>query len=160
MGEAVIEHLVFFAAVAAAAALFALVEIQIEGADGWAARLPTWKVDNRWTRWFYSGRPLTGYHLYIQLFVLLFVHLPFLTSLAAPSWTAEARVISFMTFFWLAEDFLWFVFNPAFGIRNFRKERIWWHARSWWWIMPRDYWIFTAVGALLYAFSLTEAAAG
>lgn len=56
--------------------LFALVEIHIEGPHGWATSLPTWRVQNRITRIFYGGKPLTGYHLYVQLFVLLMSHAP------------------------------------------------------------------------------------
>ena len=132
--------------------LFALVEIHIEGTDGWAAKLPTWRVQNRWTRLVYGSKPLTGYHLYVQLFVLVMSHAPLL--LGAPSWRMEARVLAFFILFWIVEDFLWFVLNPAFGLRRFRKEHIWWHAPSWWWIMPRDYWIFLPIGVVLYAASL------
>jgi hypothetical protein len=62
-------HALFIVTLAIAATLFALVEIQIEGPNGWAARLPTWQVENRWTRLFWSAKPLTGYHLYTQLFI-------------------------------------------------------------------------------------------
>ena len=59
----------------------------------------------------------------------------------------------FMILFWIVEDFLWFVFNPAYGIRRFRREDIWWHAQSWWWFMPRDYWLTLPMGVLLYVLS-------
>jgi hypothetical protein len=62
----------------------------------------------------------------------------------------ELRVIGFIIFFFLVEDFLWFVLNPAFGIRRFRREHIWWHAPTWWWIMPRDYWVFSIIGCGAY----------
>ena len=146
-------HLLFFGSVIVSAIVMALLEIQVEGPDGWAADLPTWRVQNRWTKIFYSGRPLTGYHLYLQLFVLLFVHLPFLLSLSAWTLRAECRVLSFMIFFWIVEDFTWFVINPAFGIRKFRKEHIWWHAPHWLFICPRDYVIFLPVGTVLYVLS-------
>ena len=147
------QHLWFAAFVAAAAAFFALLEIQIEGEEGWAAALPTWKVENRWTRWFFSSRPMTGYHLYVHLFILVLVHLPYGLGFLAPSWKVEARIGAFLIFFWVVEDFLWFVFNPAFGVRRFTKEHVWWHAPTWWWVMPRDYWVFLPLGILLYLFS-------
>jgi hypothetical protein len=149
-----VPHVWFFAAVLAAASAFALLEIQIEGGAGWAANLPTWKIENRWTRLFFSSRPLTGYHLYVHLWILVMVHLPFLLGLAAPSWRGEARILAFLIFFWLVEDFLWFVLNPAFGIRRFTREHIWWHAPTWWLIAPRDYWVFTPLAAALYWASL------
>jgi hypothetical protein len=60
------------------AVVLAKMEIQIEGVDGFAAKLPTWKIENKWTKLFYSGRPLIGYHLYLMLFEFLMVHLPFI----------------------------------------------------------------------------------
>lgn len=147
-------HALFFLMLGCAALLFALLEVQIEGPHGWAVSLPTWRIENRWTRIFYSSKPLTGYHLYVQLFTLAVVHLPFALATVPFSWRMEARVLSFLVFFWVLEDFLWFLLNPAFGLKRFRAEHIWWHAPTWWWIMPRDYWIFVPVGILLYYASL------
>jgi hypothetical protein len=146
-------HAIFVVSLAVVAGLFALVEIQIEGPNGWAASLPTWRIENRWTRRFYSAKPITGYHLYTQLFALAVVHLPFGLGLTPVTWRAEARILSFFILFWVLEDFLWFVFNPAFGIKRFRPQHIWWHAPTWWWIMPRDYWIFAPLAAGLYIIS-------
>src|SRR3989440_12286548 len=113
------EHFLFFAAIAVLAFAFAKVEIEIEGGNGWAAKLPTWRIQNRLTDLLYGGRPLTGYHLYIQLFVLAFAHLGF--ALGAPfSLRAELILASFVIWFWILEDFLWFVLNPPFGISKFR----------------------------------------
>ena len=143
-------HALFILALFISATLFALVEIQVEGPNGWAASLPTWRVENRWTRLFYSAKPLTGYHLYTQLFTLAIIHLPFGLGMVPLTWRMEARVLSFFILFWVLEDFLWFLLNPAFGLKRFRPENIWWHAPKWWWIMPRDYWIFTPIGICLY----------
>ena len=147
-------HLLFFGDVLLTSLFFALVEIQIEGPDGWAARLPTWRVDNAWTRRLLGHKPLTGYHLYASAFVVAFLHFPYALNLIPFTWKSEFRILSFMVFFWIVEDFLWFVFNPHFGIRKFRPQYIWWHAHSWWWIVPRDYIIFTPVGLMLYYSSL------
>lgn len=143
------EHVVFFATLALTAFLFAKVEIEIEGGAGWAANLPTWRIQNRLTELFYGGRPLTGYHLYVQLFVLVLVHLPFAVGLP-PSWRAEALIASFMILFWILEDFLWFVVNPAFGIRKFTAEAIWWHRKAWWLIAPREYFLMGGLAVGLY----------
>lgn len=148
------QHVVFFAAFLAAGWAFARLEVEIEGGAGWAANLPTWRVENRWTRIFFGGRPLTGYHLFVHLWVLPLVHLPLLMGFAPLEWRSEARIVAFLIFFWVVEDFLWFVVNPAFGIRRFDPRHAWWHAPAWWWIAPREYWIFTPVAALLYWLSL------
>jgi hypothetical protein len=144
----------FLLAILAAATVFALAEVQIEGKNGWASALPTWRVDNRWTRLVMGGRPLTGYHLYMHLFLILLLHVPFALEVLSPSLSLELRIFSFLILFWVAEDFLYFVVNPEFGLRKFSKKYIWWHPH-WWWILPREYWIFTPVGMVLYVFSGT-----
>jgi hypothetical protein len=48
------------------ALLLANVEVQIEGSAGWAANLPTWRIEDGWLLdLFWGGRPMTGYHVYI-----------------------------------------------------------------------------------------------
>lgn len=142
-------HAIYFGALVALAFLFAKVEIEIEGGDGWAAKLPTWRVENKLTEILYGGRPLTGYHLWVQLFVLVFCHVPFAFGLAA-TWKSEALVLAFMILFWILEDFLWFVVNPRFGLRRFKASEIWWHRKSWWLIAPREYFVMGAVAIALY----------
>jgi hypothetical protein len=146
-------HLGFAAALAASATFFALLEIQIEGPHGWARQLPTWRIDNRWTRLVFGSRPMTGYHFYVHLFLLVLLHLPYALGFTAPSWAAEARIAAFWIAFWILEDYLWFVFNPAFGASRFRREHIWWHAPAWWWIMPREYWLGVPIAVALYLLS-------
>lgn len=146
-------HILFVAVLLATAMVFALLEIQIEGAAGWAADLPAWRLKNRWTRKFLGARPLTGYHVYFQLFLLLLLHLPYGLSLLRPSLAAELRIIAFGLLFWIVEDFLWFVLNPNYGVHAFRRERIPWHAATWWWFMPRDYWLFLPIALAAYVAS-------
>jgi CDP-diglyceride synthetase len=147
-------HILFIATVIACASFLALLEIQIEGAAGWAGNLPTWKISNRMTRLFLGSVPFTGYHLYLSLYTLCFLHVPFLAGITPFSVPSELKLCSFYLFFWVTEDFLWFAFNPAFGLKKFRKENIWWHAGSWWIFMPKLYWILLPAGAILYFLSL------
>jgi hypothetical protein len=146
-----VDHALWFGAVGALAFLFAKVEIEIEGGDGWAAKLPTWRLQNKLTDIFYGGRPLTGYHLWVQLFVLVFCHVPFAFGLPFTA-RSEALVIAFMILFWIVEDFLWFVVNPRFGIRKFKATEIWWHRKSWWVVAPREYFVMGAVAVALYLY--------
>jgi len=134
-------------------AVLALLEIQIEGANGWAKELPTWRIKNKLTTWLMGEKPLTGYHVYLIAFVVLLAHLPYFLGFASPSISIEIRLISLIILLFIVEDFLWFVLNPAYGIRKFKPQYIWWHASSWWWIMPRDYYIFGIIGISLYLFS-------
>jgi hypothetical protein len=149
------EHLVFVGFLALVAWLFALLEIQIEGRHGWAQNLPTWRIENKWVRAVYR-KPLTGYHLYAQGFVMIMAHCPFGLNLAPWSLPVELRILAFVVLFWILEDFLWFVCNPEFGFRNFHPERISWHRESWWWIAPRDYWVGLPLGITLYLLGMTS----
>ncbi len=142
----------FVVAVLVAATVLALLEIQIEGRSGWAAELPTWRVENRWTRIFNNGKALTGYHFFLNLLLLTLLNVPFLLG-EAFSVTLELRIIAFVLLLWTVEDFLWFVLNPAYGIKRFKKERIPWHT-EWWGIAPREYWILVPIGIILYVLSL------
>jgi len=146
----VLQHIVFVAYLVGAATLFALLEIQIEGSAGWATGLPTWRWETRWTRWLLGNRAITGYHLYIHLFVTLLAHLPYALGIADFSIPTELRILGFLALFWVLEDFLWFVLNPAYRLAGFRRERVPWHAESWWLFMPRDYWFFVPLGIVLY----------
>ena len=95
----------YFGALVALAACFALIEIQVEGAAGWAANLPTWRIRNRLYERLFPGRPLTGYHIWTLVFIVLVAHLPFAFRLPW-TWYGEFRAIAFILFFWVIEDFL------------------------------------------------------
>src|SRR5262249_31704041 len=128
----------------------ARVEIEIEGPNGWAENLPTWRLRNKWTRLCFGDRPITGYHVWAILFVTLLSHLPLAMDWPRWSWHRELQVLAFVILFFVVEDFLWFVLNPAYGVRRFRREHIWWHRDTWWWVMPRDYWLFSTLGVAAY----------
>ncbi len=139
----------YFFGLIAAAACFALIEIQVEGPAGWARNLPTWRIETRWLSRMFPGRPLTGYHLWALMFMVVVAHLGFAFGLPW-TWRGELRAIAFLLLFWVVEDFLWFALNPHYGLRRFRPRYIEWHRGSWWWIAPRDYWVALALGATLY----------
>jgi hypothetical protein len=56
--------------------ILALWEIQIEGKDGWAAKAPCWRIEKGWLVRLMGGRPITGYHVFMTLFLIAMVHLP------------------------------------------------------------------------------------
>jgi hypothetical protein len=146
------KHVMFFGLAVVCAIFLAILEIQIEGNQGWAASLPTWQVQNQWTDWLLAGRPLTGYHTYLLLFMITLAHLPFFIGLG---WTLrkEALVLGFlMLMFLVLEDFFWFVLNPDYGLAKFRPEYIWWHQQSWLWVCPREYFVFLPLSIILYLF--------
>lgn len=138
--------------VLAAAFVWAKLEVEIEGADGWARNLPTWRINRHpLLDIFFGGRPLTGYHLWAFTFVLLIMHFPIAWT---PAWSLrqEARLIGYYLIFWVVEDFLWFIVNPHFGWGSFHQQKIWWHKR-WFLGLPVDYWIFSLIGCGLVGYS-------
>ncbi|MET0858693.1 MAG: hypothetical protein ABWY27_18255 [Telluria sp.] len=131
---------------------FAKTEIHIEGDAGWAANLPTWRIERHWLLdIFWGGRAMTGYHAWVFPFIALVFHFP-VFFLAQWSWQLEARIIASLMLFWVAEDFLWFIINPAFGWKRCRPELVRWH-KHWVFGAPVDYWIFSGIGATLFWYS-------
>ena len=120
-------------------------EIQIEGKDGWAANSPGWRIEKGWAVKLMGGRPLTGYHVFMILFIIGIIHLPLF--FVPWSWRLECLIIGFYLGMVLLEDFLWFAMNPYYGIKNFRRGKIWWH-KTWWGPVPSLYWFLLVISVL------------
>jgi hypothetical protein len=128
------------------AIMLALWEIQIEGKDGWAAKLPAWRMERGWLVKLTGGRPITGYHLFMTVFLIAIVHLPLF--FISWSWRLESLLLGFYVGMVFLEDFFWFALNPHYRIRSFRKGRIWWH-RQWWGPVPALYWFLLVIASVL-----------
>ena len=137
--------------VALLGAVFATVEIQIEGGAGWAANLPTWRLENSWLNLFWGGKPITGYHAWVFLFMALVFHLGLFVA-GTFTWRLEARILGAVMVFWIIEDFLWFLFNPAFGLGKFSPGFIPWH-KHWLLGVPVDYILSLTAGVALIGWS-------
>lgn len=134
------------------AAVFAQVEIQIEGTVGWAGALPTWRIESHpLLDVFWGGRPLTGYHVWVFLFMALAFHFGVLVG-ARPTWKLELRILGSLMLFWILEDALWFAMNPAFGIARLTPALVPWH-KHWLLGLPLDYTTFGVGGLLLVGLS-------
>ena len=136
---------------------FAKVEIQIEGDQGWAANLPTWRIEQHWLlTLFWGGRAMTGYHAWVFTVIGLMFHLP---ACFSGVWNRkiEARIAAMVMLFWVQEDFLWFILNPAFGFERFNPINVTWH-HHWLWGAPIDYWFALAFGVGLMVYSYTDKA--
>ena len=132
--------------------LFAQAEIQIEGPHGWASSLPTWRiVDSHVLKFLFGGRQITGYHVFIFAFMFAVFHLPCALT-GAFSLQLEARILGSLMAFWIVEDVLWFILNPAYGLSKLTPHDAPWHP-CWCLGMPIDYPVFMGVGALLLAYS-------
>lgn len=130
----------------------AAIEIEIEGGYGWAERLPTWFRKRGPVGRAYGvamgRRPLTGYHLYAFTIPMLVLHLPFV---AGVDWTLAGELRTIATYFALAVvwDYLWFVLNPAYGVRRFARGNVWWFQVPWIWRFPLDYYVGVALSVVL-----------
>lgn len=85
--------------------LFAYLEIQIEGNEGWAKNLPTWRIQ-------YRGFEFTGYHLSMWIFLLILLHFPFF--FIPWSLKFEFFILSFYFILSILEDSFWFLLNKDF----------------------------------------------
>ncbi len=119
-------------------------EIESEGKYGWGEKMPTWYRIRGWIARAYglamSGKPLTGYHSYMFVLPLFIFHAQFFQGIP---WDLNSELLTLSLYFAFAPlwDFLWFVFNPHYGLENFKQEKIWWHAKSYWIFgkVPMDY---------------------
>ena len=130
----------------AIAFVLAQLEIQIEGPHGWAARLPTWRWETPGVlRW--AGKPITGYHVFLMTFILLFIHLPMVYLEFSLQRESELMSLFFLlAVFW---DFLWFICNPHFGLGRFRPEQVWWF-KSWLLGLPSTYFVGIVLSLGIY----------
>ena len=128
----------------------ALMEIQIEGKNGWARELPTWRANpnSKIFRVFsmvMPGKDLTGYHMLFFVLIVMIFHFPYVQGLPFTllNWL---MTLSLMFLCMLMEDFLWFIFNPAYGMQKFFGNQVPWHERRVFGL-PSDY--FMAFGTSL-----------
>lgn len=132
--------------VVAIALILAILEIQIEGKHGWAEKLPCWQRKDGWfVKIILGGRPLTGYHLAIFLFLMAVFHFVFF--LIPWNFQAELFILGLLLELILLGDFFWFVLNPHFGLKKFKKDEIWWH-KKWLGPVPSLY-IYLAIAATI-----------
>ncbi len=135
------------------AVLLALVEIEIEGKYGWAEKTQTWyRKPGFFGNTFLSGKPITGYFIFLNLFILIFFHISFFLGLA---WTLSSELYTLSLWFAFLPlwDFLWFVLNPNYTLKNFKKDKVWWFNRSDWLfsIFPAEY-LYSWLISLVFAF--------
>lgn len=128
----------------------AKLEIQIEGSHGWAKDLPTYRVSNFFSKLILNEAKMTGYHIWLNFTLMLLAHFPFIAGL---EWTFATEFMILGVFFFgaILEDYFWFIFNPAFGIKSFNKTQIHWHR----WIgpVPVLYLIYGVLSALFLSLS-------
>jgi hypothetical protein len=110
------------------ATIFSWLEVEIEGASGWAVNMPTSCAFAGWT-W---------YHIAMNILILLTVaavtkiyNANFINPLE--KYLATALVWAFrVVVYFCVEDIMWFVINKHYGIRKYTKNDVFWHADKLW----------------------------
>jgi len=125
--------------------VLALLEIEIEGPNGWAKNLPTKRIKFWWSEKL--GKELTGYHTALVCLLLLFFHLPMVLDLNF-SWQKELLILTQYLYFVVYWDFLWFVLNPNFRLKDFKKGGVPWHS-TWFLKAPTEYWILAVMAVIV-----------
>ncbi len=108
--------------------LLARVEIEIEGPRGWAVGLPTWRWGPEWWLNLTNGKEITGYHMWLSLFLIAVMHLP----LVYAGWSRSllAKCLSSYLLLTAAWDLQWFAWNPAWGLAALRTRPVPWFRRK------------------------------
>ena len=127
------------------AIITSLWEIQVEGKEGWAKQLPTFRI-NVFFRKLLGGKPLTGYHIFLLLLFLLVFHGLFINELG--TWKVESNIFGLLCWFFVIEDVMWFIFNPHYTLKRFKSKHIEWHCR-WFMGLPYSYWWGMIAGTIL-----------
>jgi hypothetical protein len=134
----------------------AKLEINVEGKHPWASDLPTWRRKDRITSIYLGDQPLTGYHIWLVLLILTFIHSPYIFNLG---WTPsrELQTLAAFCFGVLVEDFFWFLLNPFFGLKKLNRVDAPWH-NSWLGLIPGMYWKLSIVivSFLIISFMLPQ----
>ena len=127
------------------AIITALWEIQVEGKWGWAKLLPTFRI-NVFFRKLLGGKSLTGYHIYLLFLFIAVFHGLFINELGL--YKTEFKTFGLLNWFFVIEDALWFLLNPYYTWKRFRKQQIEWH-RRWFLGLPYSYWWGIIIGTIL-----------
>jgi hypothetical protein len=145
---------VFYASVVPFAILVALLEIAIEGPNGWAKGLYNFGIywDSGLGLILGGGKPWTPYHFLVNCIYLLALHFYFWKGESWTGWVKAAKVsarcLAWLLAAWALEDFLWFVLNPFYGLSKLNPQNVWWH--NWIGPVPDLYVLLPPVSLLLY----------
>ena len=122
--------------------IYACIEIELEGKNGWAENLETSCLGS-------SKNSLTIYHVFMVIFIVTMFNLAFIFNPSYFSWRNELFVLSLMCIWFLFEDVFWFVLNPYYGFKHIGDA--WWHAK--WHDVPMIYAILPLISFFLAAIS-------
>ncbi len=125
--------------------LYSLIEIEIEGKDGWMINIPTPNIVK------FGDKDMTLYHIYMLLLIIITVIFQNNMSLTINSFLySTSNVLLFL----FLEDILWFIYNPFFTIKKYTKKDIWWHSsQPWYFGMPMHNYTITIINLIISYFT-------
>lgn len=103
--------------------LYTLIEIEIEGQNGWMENIPTCNIVK------VGSKMMTLYHIYMLILfsiIIIFQNQMTFTLNSFLYSTSNVLLVIFL------EDTLWFIYNPYFTISKYTKKDIWWHSNQPW----------------------------
>jgi hypothetical protein len=118
----------------ALAVLFAVFEVEAEGKYGWGEKFPTWYRTRGFVAKLYgtiTSKPLTGYHAALFFVPILIFFWP-MVSTSTLSWAGTLSAFSDYFAWVVLWDFCWFILNPYYGIKRFRRKYVWWFSKEPW----------------------------
>jgi hypothetical protein len=115
------------------ALLYALLEIEIEGQDGWAKNLPTPKMLFHFTQ----------YHVIMNLIVILIFF-----KIYYKQKSDLLKTIFIISLWFMLEDTYWFIYNSKYTIQKYNKECVPWH--RWYYGLPLGSWISIFIFIMIY----------
>jgi len=137
------ETIAIFLAVQMAMVATALWESRIEGKNIGGSTQTGWKIN-------ILGTKFTEYHFWLWIVAYpLLLSIPLIISF---SWKLLAVLLSSYLIGLVLEDFMWFVFNPFFGLNKFNSKEVKWYA----WLkighfeIPAFYPIYTLLALMIY----------
>ena len=129
------------------------IEIEIEGGYGWARAAADLVSQARARRPGARDGPPAAHRLPRVRVHDPARHRPPPVRVRAFKWSVAAEFSQLAVFFALAViwDYIWFVMNPAYTVRRFRRDDVWWFQVPWIWRFPLDYYVGIGVSIALAA---------
>ena len=117
--------------------IYAFIEIEIEGKNGWMKGIPTPNVIKLGTK------NMTLYHIFMLLLIIITIVFQNQMILTIDSFLYSTTNVLLVLFL---EDILWFIFNPYFTIKKYTRKDIWWHSKQpWYFGMPMHNYIISFI---------------
>ena len=129
--------------------IYSLIEIEIEGPNGWCEKLPTCNFVKL------GSKNMILYHIYMLIYLTITYISMYTFTYNSISIENVCNVVSNISLFLMVEDVLWFSLNPYYTIGKYTKEDITWHSNQpWIFSVPLDNYIILTLHILLSLYDI------